>query len=1784
LLTLSARDGSALRSLAERYDDQLGELKGNADGALRDLTAAAAVRRTAHEHRLTCVGQTPDDLREALRAFVSGQERPGLSAGVRRIGRRPRTVFVFAGQGARWWPLMGDPDRVFGPPGTAVLEQCEDLLRDQAGWSLRDQLTAPTDRSRLAEPEVGQPALCALQLALAATWRTWGVEPQAVVGHSVGEIAAAAVAGALTTADALRVALARGQAIRAAIGRGRMAVTALTADAAQEWIGRCGLAGVAVAAVNGPRSTVLSGPEPELSRLSRELDEAGVFCRLLDAVDFASHGPQMDGPQADLVRRLDGLRAGRASLPMLSTVSGAVVDGEQLDAAYWAANLRNPVLFDVAVSALIGEGYDTFVELSGHPGLAAEVEQRLAAEQAPGAAVSSLRRDLPARATMLGELGRLWCAGYDLDWRRVYGPASRMVTLPTYPWQRTRHWLDDELGHRPAGSTGGHPVLDTHLRSAADPFAAHWTGTVDLRRLPYLRDHQVDTAPVLPAALLLDAALTAARRVTGDEATELETVRLERMTVVDETTAAATLQLVMFPESTGHGAFRIFTRRADDAPDAVRDGGWAAVASGRFAGPAATGAAGTGVASDAGAELDTARSRCPRTQDVEEHYARLAAVGLQYGTAFRAVAALQAGDGEAIGRLHERARLTADRDPYLIHPALLDGCLQVLAATVAGDAATYLPVEVGRFRLTAHGDAVRWVHATIDRPAAGSAGVEPAPDRLTGRLTLHDDGGRRVGELDGIVLQRLQAPAGDPVGDALLELAWTPVGASAAGPGPLDGAGRSAGRRWLLLADRTGLADGLRDRLAGRGEPCATVLPGTQFRRLDATGFAVRPDSPEDLARVLAEVAPDDAASLHVVHAWALDAAPVNGAAEVTAEQTTATYERVCLPVLHLVRALAQRPSQAGTRLSLLTRGAQRTGVEPASAAGPEQTALWGLGRVIGMEHPELHPHLVDLDPRTEPGDLDTLLPELLRTDVPAQLALRDGTRLVPRLVPRRPEAGIGPRNDGQGSVAAQRIPFDPSVHGNHRILAGHPGILDSLAPAPWRRVEPGPGQVEVEVRATGLNFNDVLKALDVCPGVPPGRVPLGAECAGRVVAVGEGVTGLAVGDAVMAVAPSSLAAYATTDARLVSPRPEGLDDQQAAALPIAFLTAVYGLEYLARLRPGETVLIHAATGGVGLAALQVAHRNGARVIATAGSQRKRELLRTLGVDHVMDSRSLAFADQIRELTGGRGVDVVLNSLTGEALRRSLALLAPNGRFVEIGKQDVYADSHLGLSLLQRNRFLFAVDLELCLAEQPDLIAELLGIVHAGFVEGSFTALPVTTFGYAEAGDAFAYMAQARHTGKIVLRPDGRETLPPSAAPVVRGDATYLITGGLGGLGLCSAEHLVEAGARSVVLLGRHAPGPQVQAAVEGLRARGARVVVRTADVARAGDVDAVLAEVDATLPPLAGIVHAAGVLDDALLLHQDADRFRTVAGPKVTGAWNLHRATAGRDLDLFVLYSSAAALLGSPGQANYAAANGFLDGLARYRRARGLPALSIAWGPWSQVGLAARTGSDDALAAVGVNPISPADGTAALSRLLPGGPVDACVLPLDRTRLRMAAELGLLPQLLLGLVDPGSGNGAGPARTVAAKEIRRRLLEVEPGRRREVMLLQHCREEAARVLKLDPARVAPDEPLAGMGIDSLMALELRKRLETSLGITLPATVAWRFPTLQAMTPFLAEQMGIALHGDAESVPVSRAGAGGSGGPEQEQVDLAELEGLSDLDMEALLLAKLADLDEGRGA
>jgi acyl transferase domain-containing protein/acyl carrier protein/phospholipid N-methyltransferase len=868
---------------------------------------------------------------------------------------------------------------------------------------------------------------------------------------------------------------------------------------------------------------------------------------------------------------------------------------------------------------------------------------------------------------------------------------------------------------------------------------------------------------------------------------------------------------------------------------------------------------------------------------------------------------------------------------------------------------------------------------------------------------------------------------------------------------------QSSDSDWLIVADHQGVS--------------AAVI-----HRLQAQGAAYRVISVADLPQLTIT------RSTQILFLAALD---LPCAADLTLESLEVASREICGNALALIQALA---TTHPIRLWLVTQGAVATGIAAEKLSGLVQSLLWGMGKTINLEHPEFGCVCVDLDPADSPSrQADLLLAEiqsnhrLLREQ---QVTFRQQQRYVARLVRCQNQFLPSLKHSLHHSVEAQRLEISQR------------GLLENLQVQTVERQLPHPDEVEIRVLATGLNFRDVLNALDLYLGEAG---PLGCECVGEISRVGEAVTAFKPGDRVMALASGGFSNWVTVKAAMVAPIPETLSYEAAATIPVAFLTAGYALHHLAKLKQGERVLIHAAAGGVGQAAIQIAQQVGAEIYTTA-SPEKWATVQAMGVTAVCNSRSLDFAADLMQLTNGAGVDVVLNSLAGEFIPQSLAVLKPNGRFVELGKTDWNADR---VTANYPTVNYFQMDLaELC--HQPELIQLMFQDTLQRIQQNIYQPLPYSVFPIAEAVQAFRTMQQAKHIGKIVI------TQPLLEQARIQADGTYLITGGLGGLGLLVAEWLVQQGAKCLVLISRHESEAATQQ-IQSWKQAGIEVVKALIDVAEQSQLVQLLTTLEQSLPPIRGIIHAAGVLEDAMLQQQTWEKFAAVLRPKLLGAWNLHQLTQTQPLDFFVLFSSATALLGSLGQSNHVVANTFLDTLAHYRQSLNLPALSINWGIWSDVGAAAVRQAEARLK--GVESISPSQGLQTFEALL----------------FSPFAQVGVMPMrwaefLQQGIASPFFAELQLTQTVPAETSDLLQQLQAAPEQHRSLLQDYLC-HQIARVLGFQATEIDPQKGFFDLGMDSLTSVELKNRLQADLNCTLPATVAFDYPTVNSLVDYLITQL-----------------------------------------------------------
>lgn len=1666
LLPLSAKSPEALRAVAQRW---AGFLNAHAQ-VLPDAVFTASERRTHHDLRLAVVGQSARELATRLGQFALGEEAPGLASGQRSSIALPRVAFVFSGQGPQWY-AMGRELLAAEPVFRDVMTECDALLRPLSGWSLLDALAAGETDSRLNETEVAQPALFALQVALVALWKSWGIQPDGLVGHSIGEMAALHVAGVLKLSDAMRVVWHRGRTMQQATGLGRMASVGLSAEAAADFV-KPWNEQLSVAALNGPRSVVLSGDALALDDALDQLTARGVAHRMLP-VQYAFHSAQMAPFQQRLTDELAGLLCAAPQVPVYSTVTGALLESRPLDVAYFGRNVRQTVRFAPAIQAMADDGFDVFLEIGPHPVLGASIAECFAGADNQPRLLTSLRRGKPERETLLQACAGLYAAGLMPAWDALQPEAGQVVPLPSYPWQRKRHWIRPRPVQThsllPTQGAAVHPLLGRRMPMASqrvrifegDAAAAH----------AWLNDHRIFGRLLLPAAAMMDMLSAAARDLLLADAVRLTGFTLSRPLVIAEAGEPATRWQVSAMVDEGG--------RVDlELHHALEGGAWQPVASARA------------VAANGGDVADTGVSTADSAVDASAVQQRFAELGVAFGPRFHVLHDVRSGPGVASGWVELPDEGLAPG--HALHPLLLDGALQ-LCSVAAGHGAgglppsLYLPLGADELLLC----------PTASRRLRVSASVAEAGRSLTARVTLFEPDGTLVARFDGMRFAPADASAlaADDASDGLLyDVAWQPL--------PPDTAQTGLQGRWLLLADRSGVADALAVRLEQAGAQCVHVR---------------------------SDEALDDAITAGpwrgVVHLWSLDTAPLDGPVEYEDDDWLAVGS-----ALALVQGLVATPAP----LWLVSRGAQTvTGHEPAEALQPRAAGLWGLAGVVAVEHPEFQVHAIDLDPTDTANAATGLMAELRQPPTsPQRIALRGAQRWASRLVRHR-------RSD------------DPRRSEPRHWVVTQAGTLDGAQLQPFTSSALQADEVRLRVRAAGINFRDVLLTLGMysAPGVP-----LGAECAGEITELGAGVHGLAVGDTVFGFAPGSLGTDVTVPAAFLAKVPAGLSMEDAAGLPVAFLTAHHGLHRLANLQRGQRVLIHAAAGGVGLAAVQLALRAGAQVFATAGSPDKRELLRQMGVAQVMDSRSLAFVDELRAATNGQGVHVVLNSLAGDFIAATLGALGQGGTFLELGKRDIMTVT--SAAALRPDVHYHAYDLGSEAQADHGLLKPMFDDLLAAFADGGLSPLPVRVYPLDGAREAFRFMAQARHVGKLVLR------VPQPAAIVA--DATYWITGGLGGLGLETARWLVASGARHLALSGRSAPGEHAGAVIAELRGQGITVNTFEAHAADRERMAAVLDELSRTMPPLRGVVHAAGALDDAVLLRQTWPRCQAVLRGKAHGAWVLHDLTRHLPLDLFVLYSAAGLWLGAAGQGAYPAANAELDALAHARRRQGLPALSVAWGAWADVGMAAQSanGGHDVWAARGLGKITPTAGFAALEQLKQGGATHALVLPIDWSRflaqLPAGADAGFFQALATAT------NTTVPASSPVGPAVLQRL-QAMPGGQRRAALIAYLSERTLQVLGLESEKpLDPRIALKDIGLDSLMAVELRNALAKAFSHPLPATLLFDYPTLDALTTSLLRTLGLEVEATASKPAAAATPAA-----------LDELAELSDEEAEALLLKEL---------
>ena len=1995
-LMISAKSSTALQSLAKSYAEQLKRAS-----CYYDIAYAARFKRTSLPHGLAVTGQDLSDVTQGLETFSETGSSDNCITG--KHLDNANLAFVFTGNGCQWQGMgqaLYQSNDDFKQAFDRVAETLSEL---STSYSLKEELFRDETKSNLERTEIAQPLLFAIQTGIVNYLASYGIHPNAVLGHSVGEVAAAWAAGALSLKQASLVIHHRSQAQGLTKGKGRMAAVGLAGDSLKTLLETLDTPSIIeVAGENSPNSATVAGDLEALELLEIALNKEDKFYRLLD-LDYAFHSRQMDSIEYEILTSLAELNPSTESTDFISTVTGKPLSGTELDANYWWTNIRQPVQFNDAVTHLIQQQVNVFVEIGPHAILRSYINDCMKSENISGLVLETLKRKQDSESCLRKSALKILLSGCEVDDKILFPSIGEHVNLPSYPWQREYHWypLTPE-GSNLVNRKREHPLLGYRLKDSD----IIWENNLDTTELPYLADHIVDDAIVLPAAAYIEMALAASFSWGKTETHHLEMVEIPTPILLEPNKS----KKVRFHLDTSDGSFYISSR------DRLSEDDWTQNAIGRLLGCSFK---------------KEAVKHGPAEKDANEHtlsaehYALANKVGLKYGPYFQAVTSVTSSTTHANATLELPDGLEKGIEQYHLHPSLLDSGFQVLvdickSAINAGQHKALIPIQVGslhllqqhanhiqtiqveiirqsprsvvanfylldgdnkliaelqrcRFRqvqfksalptttnqyhftadtlplkqqwpetphiktaqlISAASDGIssnidtnrqethfneyillidmmvasyaykaittlasnkpftfesiqtkviRSQHALLNRlilllqenellrvseetfelsideelPDASSIWeyiIQESPDYLPELLILSQCGEQLLpllyGEVESEQLLRPEksslleqlfevGPSYRAFNDGLLaafseslksfsesqhcrillitnqveqlgsnllhllekysyELVVagedeSKLGALERSFDEYDSASTLAidfnnidwdqfdrpfdlvlcthvlhlfnhleadlkklqyllNRNGLLLAlerssDRfTDMTFGTNpdwwsegtsrllslkewntaliksgfsetSQLSNNAEQAQgvflltaknTPLEGTSSETttsysLEESWLIIDPSGTEDVEQLVEEFKAQNIHCCILQHEKELTGNTdlyfdADDSASYSAVLDTESFSRIVylstaeslvLPVDRLQKLLLALESVTPpSQLNIVTSGSVTASNTNSLNLKPLASPLWGFCRVVMNEYPDLACRLIDIQCQPIADIAVKLGKELQFDDGNDEVILSANSRSVLRM---------------------------KQANTTTRVISNAPAALDFKAPGSfknlyWRPLQEqnlSPKEIEIQPIAAGLNFRDIMYAMGLLSdeAVENGFAgpTLGMEVAGLVTRIGKDVTEFNVGDEVLGFAPACFSNRVITDTTATAHKPSAWSFEEAATVPTAFFTVYYAFVQLAQLQEGEKVLIHGASGGVGIAAIQLALHLGAEVFATAGTPEKRAFAKNIGAHHVMDSRSLSFENEIMEITEGDGVNVVLNSIYGEAINRNLNILKPFGRFLELGKRDFYENSRIGLRPFRNNITYYGIDADQLLIEKKALANHLFQDLMKLFETKQLHPLPHRVFEVNRIQDAFRYMQQSRQIGKIIVRiPKALpvESLQANTKLVLDNQSNYIVSGGLSGFGLKTAQWLADKGAKKLTLLGRKGlVQDDAIAAVEALKNAGIEVYTPPCDVNDIKQLSNVLKELENTSSKIGGIIHAATLFDDALVRNLNTERLKTVLNAKAQGAWNFHQLTKHLPLDFFVLYSSATTLFGNPGQANYVAANYMLENLVAYRRQQGLAASYAAWGAISDTGFLARNQEtqESLLSRLGGAALTSTQALNELESLIVSKKAGAAYINFDWKAIKRtmpSAKSLKFTQQNNDLLHHGSDD---------ADDFFTRIVNLSDDEVRE-LITNILTQEISQILRLPIEKVDQKCSIYDLGMDSLMGMELLLAIEEQFNTKLP--------------------------------------------------------------------------------
>lgn len=1646
VVAISAKSKNALDALASSYLS----LTDNPALSLADLSYSAGARRAHLNYRLTINAGDMTEFRTKLTNYVDKQQ---LDEGVliSQVNEaRSKLAFVFTGMGPQWWG-MGRELMQTEPVFLEMVERCDALFKTIAGWSIMEEMLKPEASSIIGETQIAQPANFVLQAALVELWKSWGITPAAVVGHSVGEVTTSYVAGILTLEQALLVSHHRSRIQKKAAHQGAMLAVSLTEADVTALTAKYGNK-VSIAAINAPTSITLAGDEGALNSIASELTERNVFNRVLQ-VEVAYHSPTMD-PLLDEIR--SSLAQSKPSLPTMttfSTVTGEQVSGIAFDAEYWCKNVREPVYFYRALENMIDAGYTDFLEIGPHPVLSASIKECFNKKKVDGFIASSLNRKVAEQDAIKKCLAEVYGRGYALDWTSVSaqhylsGAAAegkpgtaqnflrespQFVRLPNYPWQRERYWNDSEIA---SADRVGQSIELTMLGAKQEGPVPTWISQLNRNFFDYLPDHRVEGLVVLAGASYVEAVLAANKTMAGSDACLITDLTLHNALVLD---ADFETQL---QTACNDGRFTIHSFPAHNKNQSLLH------ASGKV-GPLT-------LKHQERIDISAIKQRCDRHLPAAEVYAELGERGLQYGPYFQGIEQLWRKDGEVLARIAGHDALASQTDQFQLHPTLLDSCFQALISALPNGSAfakqVYVPVEIEQLRQYGRLGCAFHCHGVLH---------QIGDKAILGDLTLMDDHGNVMVEIKNLRCQSLRSANENKIAnidDWTYQSVWRETSA-------VEAAVHATQKtKTVLFLNSDQKSEYLLEAfLAHDDDHVFTVYQKEHYEDSGDNAAGINPDNAEHLARLFAKLAEEKSFDhVHLVFAWAMQQDPT---------------DPICLnktkTLLALMKHAEALSNKTKVRLFVLTQQAAKV-IASDLVKGVQQSSLIGLGRVAAVELPALACTLIDVDSTLSQQQARKIALECKQSGSEQELAFRGNARYVQRLINQplidvyKPKFIASPPDASiPGLEFGKELAFELAQQGS---AANRPCQFQLT-----ERTAPEDNEIEFEIESCVLDSEDV---------------PLYGhrEVCARVSAVGNLVSEYQVGETLVLKYHGRLARFICLDIDhfLAMRMPSHWNASTAAPAISAFGAAYSGMIEFANVQAQQRVLILGADTAAGQAAHRLAKERGCDLaLACENGQSLDALL--VHTKPICNLGSPALSTILKSEGKDAGFDVVFNAAGKIDCLVVDTLLATGGKYI-----DICSDSKIGSSApVGPNKMAMSIFSETLLDGDLSRARSLLAKIETLLTNSAIQAIDSNTISLP---DFSARQFNADHRPLVLSFEDAGDLAlvdKASASVRIKPDASYLITGGFGGFGLGMALWLASQGAENLILVGRSGPtSDEAKQALSELAMQGVRVKAASADIGNVAQLHQLFAEISESMPPLKGIFHAAGVLDDNNLLDIDNASLEKVMLPKAAGAWNLHQLSMPLELDCFVLYSSISSLIGNRNQANYVAANAFLDALAHYRQAQGLAATSINWGALADVGMAAKNVSVlTHLAHMGIYSFTQEQALEAFSALLQSPVAQIGIFNVDWQRWKK--------------YEPASA---------AARYVE--LLTVEVGAIDEaddkwLDLLQKQGEEAAcaaigaqfklqlaAMLKLPVDMIDQKTPISKFGLDSLTAMDLKMKV-----------------------------------------------------------------------------------------